>query len=325
MTSSDPLAPHAPPTTARALLEHPGVRTSVRLATGEAGLDRPIAHPRIQKSGLVLAGHMHGIVPTRVQILGETEVSYLETLEPDVQRARIDALFALGLSCVIVTRGVAPLAVVEEAAARTGTPLCVSELKSSATIARIHQALDRLLAPREQRHGVMVEIHGIGTLLLGPSGIGKSECALFLVERGHRLVADDQVCLTRMPDGTVSAAPAPLLKHHLEIRGLGILNIAELFGATAVWDEATVDLVAELCPWRDDEHYERLGLDDVTESILGVPISKLRIPIRPGRDMAVILEVAARNELMKASGRHSARDFARRLSQKLGVEDPGKP
>src|SRR5690606_17704054 len=144
------------------------VRTSVRLATGEAGLDRPIAHPRIQKSGLVLAGHMHGIVPTRVQILGETEVSYLETLEPDVQRARIDALFALGLGGVLATRGGAPLAGVGAAAARTGTPLRVSGLKSSATVARIHRALDRLLAPREQRHGVMVEIHGIGTLLLGP-------------------------------------------------------------------------------------------------------------------------------------------------------------
>lgn len=325
MTSSDPLAPHAPPTTARALLEHPGVRTSVRLATGEAGLDRPIAHPRIQKSGLVLAGHMHGIVPTRVQILGETEVSYLETLEPDVQRARIDALFALGLSCVIVTRGVAPLAVVEEAAARTGTPLCVSELKSSATIARIHQALDRLLAPREQRHGVMVEIHGIGTLLLGPSGIGKSECALFLVERGHRLVADDQVCLTRMPDGTVSAAPAPLLKHHLEIRGLGILNVRDLYGATAVQDEAQLDLVIELCHLDDEragEGFDRLGLDDATRDVLGVPVPMLRVPVFPGRDMGVLLEVAARNQLLKRAGHHSARAFAERLARGLGIPEP---
>jgi len=322
VTSPDTMGPPAPPTTVRALIEHRLVRESVRVVAGEAGLGRPIDHPRIQKSGLVLAGHGHGIVPTRVQILGETEVSFLETLDPEVCRARVDALFALGLSCVIVTRGVAPSALLTEAAARTGTPLCVSEAKSSTTITSVHRALDRLLAPREQRHGVMVEIHGIGTLLLGPSGIGKSECALFLVERGHRLVADDQVCLTRLPDGRVSAAPAPLLKHHLEIRGLGILNISELFGATAVWDEATVDLVAELCPWRDDEQYERLGLDDMTETILGVAIAKLRIPVRPGRDMAVILEVAARNELMKASGRHSARDFARRLSQKLGVADP---
>ncbi len=314
--------PPAPPTNVRALLEHTRLRSILRLAAGEAGIAQPIDHPRIQKSGLVLAGHSHGIVPTRVQVLGETEISFLETLAPDVRAARADGLFALGLSCVVVTRGVDPLPELVDAASRTGTPLLVSEIRSSTTIVEVHAALDRLLAPREQRHGVMVEIHGIGTLLLGPSSIGKSECALFLVERGHRLVADDQVWLTRLPNDQVTGAPAPLLRHHLEIRGLGILNIRELFGATSVWDEGVVDLVAELCPWRDDEQYERLGLDQLTESILGVEIPKLRIPVRPGRDMAVILEVAARNELMKAAGHHAARDFARRLSRQLGLEDP---
>lgn len=316
--------PPAPPTNVRALLEHTALRSILRLVAGEAGIDRPIDHPRIQKSGLVLAGHTHGIVPTRVQILGETEISFLEGLEPAVRRERVEGLFALTLSCVIVTRGVEPAAELRDAAERTATPLLVSSVRSSATIAALHAALDRLLAPREQRHGVMVEIHGIGTLLLGPSGIGKSECALFLVERGHRLVADDQVWLTRLPNDRVTAAPAPLLRHHLEIRGLGILNIRDLFGATAVWDEAVVDLVAELCPWRDDEPYERLGLDQLTEPILGVEIPKLRIPVRPGRDMAVILEVAARNELLKAAGHHGAREFARRLSRELGLEDPAK-
>ena len=314
--------PPAPPTHVQALIEHTGLRSILKLVAGEEGVERPVDHPRIQKSGLVLAGHGHGIVPTRVQILGETEISFLETLEPAVRAERVDGLFGLGLSCVVVTRGVQPLPELVDAARRTGTPLLVSTIRSSATIVEVHAALDRLLAPREQRHGVMVEIHGIGTLLLGPSSIGKSECALFLVERGHRLVADDQVWLTRLPNDQVTAAPAPLLRHHLEIRGLGILNVRELFGATSVWDEAVVDLVAELCPWREDEQYERLGLDQLTETILGVEIPKLRIPVRPGRDMAVILEVAARNELMKAAGHHAARDFARRLSRQLGLEGP---
>ncbi len=303
----------------RALLTHEGLSKILTLVAGEEGLERLIDHPRIQKSGLVLAGHTHGIVSSRVQILGETEISFLESLAPELRRERARGLFALNLSCVVVTRGVDALPELYEAAKESGTPLLSSNPRSSATIGAIHAALDRLLAPREQRHGVMEEIHGIGTLLFGPSGIGKSECALFLVERGHRLVADDQVCLTRLPNNQVKAAPAPLLKHHLEIRGLGILNIRDLFGATAVWDEAVVDLVAELCPWREDEQYERLGLDDPRETILGVEIPRLRIPVRPGRDMAVILEVAARNQLMKAAGHHAARDFARRLSQKLGV------
>lgn len=322
MATADSLPPPASPTTVRSLLAREGVGEIVTVVAGESGLDRPIEHPRIQKSGLVLAGHSHGIVPTRVQILGETEISFLETLPPDVCLERVRGFFALELSCVIVTRGVEPLPVLAAQAAETATPLIVSKPRSSATIAAIHQALDRLLAPKEQRHGVMVEVHGIGTLLLGPSGIGKSECALFLVERGHRLVADDQVHLTRLPNNQVTAAPAPLLKHHLEIRGLGILNVRDLFGATSVWDEAVVDLVAELCPWNEEEEYERLGLDELTETILGVDLPKLRIPVRPGRDMGVILEVAARNELLKEAGHHSARDFARRLSRQLGLRDP---
>lgn len=314
--------PPAAPATARGLLSHDGVEAITRLVAGEAGLDRPIDHPRIQKSGLVLAGHPHGIVGTRVQILGETELSFLAGLEPDLRRERVDAFFALGLSVVIVTRDETPPQEMIEAAARTETPLAIAQPRSSATIAALHQALDRLLAPREQRHGVMVEVHGIGTLLLGKSGIGKSECALFLVERGHRLVADDQVWLTRLPNNQVMAAPAPLLKHHLEIRGLGILNVRDLFGATSVWDEAVVDLVAELTPWDPEESYDRLGLDPMTENILGVDIPKLRIPVRPGRNMGVILEVAARNELLKTAGHHAARDFAKRLSRQLGLEDP---
>lgn len=314
--------PPAAPATARALLAHDGVSSITRLVAGEGGLDRIIDHPRIQKSGLVLAGHSHGIVGTRAQILGETELSFLAGLAPEIRAERVDAFFALGLSMVMVTRGVDPPRELKDAAARTDTPLVVAEPRSSATIAALHQALDRLLAPREQRHGVMVEVHGIGTLLLGKSGIGKSECALFLVERGHRLVADDQVWLTRLPNNQVMAAPAPLLKHHLEIRGLGILNVRDLFGATSVWDEAVVDLVAELTPWDPDESYDRLGLDPMSENILGVDIPKLRIPVRPGRNMGVILEVAARNELLKTAGHHAARDFAKRLSRQLGLEDP---
>ncbi|MFK7985716.1 MAG: HPr(Ser) kinase/phosphatase [Sandaracinaceae bacterium] len=321
MPESPSHPPPARPCTTRALLAQKSLAGIFTLAAGEAGLDRPIDHPRIQKSGLVLAGHPHGIVPTRVQILGETEISFLEALEPALRRERIAGFFALGLSCVVVTRGVTPPPTLVERADATGTPLVLSTPRSSASIAALHQVLDRALAPREQRHGVMVEVHGIGILLLGPSGIGKSECALFLVERGHRLVADDQVMLTRLPNQQVNAAPAPLLRHHLEIRGLGVLNVRDLFGATSVWDEAVVDLVAELTSW-DDEPYDRLGLDEHTETVLGVDLPRLRIPVRPGRDMAVILEVAARNQLLKSAGHHSARDFAKRLSRQLGLANP---
>lgn len=314
--------PAAHPTRVAQLAAHDGLRELLRLVAGEAGLERPLDHPRIQKSGLVLAGHHHGIVPTRVQILGETELSFLEALEPALRRERVRGMCSLGLSCVVVTRGAEPPVELVEGAAASSTPLFVSNARSSATIFAIHRALDKLLAPRERRHGVMVEVHGVGMLLLGKSGIGKSECALFLVERGHRFVADDQVWLTRLPNAQVLATPAPLLRHHLEIRGIGILNIRDLFGATSVWDEAVLDLVIELVPWDEERAYERLGLDPLTEEILGVELPKLQIPVRPGRDMAVILEVAARNELMKEAGHHAARDFAKRLARELGLEEP---
>jgi len=276
----------------RAVLQHPELRDELVLHAGAKGLERPLTHPRVQKSGLVLVGHTQGVVRTRVQVLGETEISYLESLDETTRAERIAFLCSLGLSLVVVTRGIPLLPELVHHAEASGTPLVSSPARSSTTINALHGILDRLLAPRARLHGVLVEMYGVGTLLLGPSGIGKSECALFLVERGHRLVADDLVELTRLPSSVVMGAPAPLLRHHLEIRGVGILNIRDLFGATAVRDEAHLDLIVELCPWRDDEAYERLGLDDQVMELLGTKVSKLRIPVRPGRGMASITNFA---------------------------------
>lgn len=307
------------------LLEQEDLRAILELRAGEAGLDRVLTHPRIQKSGLLLVGHTRGVVPTRVQILGETEITYLESLDAATRKERIGGLYALRLSCVVVTRGVEPLPELVDGARRTGTPLVVATRRSSRAINAIHAALDRLLAPTVTLHGVLVDIHGVGVLLFGPSGIGKSECALFLVERGHRLVADDQVVLTLMPGNRVVGRPAPLLRHHMEVRGIGILNIRDLFGATAVREECEVDLAVELCPWRQDETYERLGIDEQTHDLLGVSVPKLRLPITPGRDMGVLLEVAARNQLLKQTGHHPARRFAESLAKTLGLPDAERP
>lgn len=303
------------------LLGEPRIAAILELAAGHDGMERIIDHPRVQKPGLALAGHTHGVVPTRVQILGETEVTYLETLPPDQQIRRAADLFALGLSLVVLTRGVEPPAALLQAAQETSTPLAVANPRSSRTIHSIHLVLDALLAPSETRHGVLLDVHGIGTLLLGPSGIGKSECALFLVERGHRLIADDQVILSLLPSEQVIGRAPPLLRNHLELRGVGIVNIRDLFGANAVRSEQTVHLVIELCPWDSDETFDRLGLDDSTVEILGVPLPVLRIPVRPGRNMAVILEVAARNQILKQAGDHGAQKFIRSLMEDAQTPD----
>ncbi len=305
------------------VLGEPRLREVMTLVAGAEGTDRVLDHPRVQKPGLALAGHTHGVVPTRVQILGETEITYLEGLAPDEQRRRASGLFELGLSLVVLTRGVDPPAALLRAAKETATPLVVAKPRSSRTIQAIHLVLDALLAPSETRHGVLMDVHGIGTLLLGPSGIGKSECALFLVERGHRLVADDQVILSLLPSEQIVGRAPPLLRNHLELRGIGIINVRDLFGANAVRLEKTVQLVVELCPWDTDEPFDRLGLDDSTLEILGMSIPMLRIPVRPGRNMAVILEVAARNHILKAAGQHGAQKFIQTLMGEIDDAEPG--
>ena len=303
------------------LLAEPRLEPIVRLVAGHDGQERSIDHPRVQKPGLALVGHTHGVVPTRVQILGETEITYLETLPKEEQAKRAEILYGLDLSLVVVTRGVEPPAALREASERTSTPLVVAETRSSRTIQAIHLVLDGILAPSENRHGVLMDVHGIGILLLGPSGIGKSECALFLVERGHRFVADDQVILSLLPSEQIlGRAPAPL-RNHLEVRGIGIINVRDLFGANSVRNEKTVQMVVELCPWSDEESYDRLGLDESTLEILGMQLPFLRIPVRPGRNMAVILEVAARNHIMKVAGHHGAKAFIDTLMGDM--EDPG--
>ncbi len=308
-------------TTTAELLAMPRVAAVMTLVAGEAGLVRRVTHPRVQKAGLVLAGHRHGLVPTRVQLLGETEMSYLETFDEAERRNKLGTLLAMGPSLIVVTRGVTPFPELIAAAEATGTPLAVSQPRSSGTIAALHQVLDELLAPRESIHGVLVQVHGVGLLLWGPSGIGKSETALALVERGHRLIADDNVLLTKTPSNEIFGAPPPRLRYHIELRGIGIVNVRDLFGATAVRDRAAVDLVVELCPWDDASHFDRLGLDELRHQVLGVELSMVRIPVRPGRNMAVILEVAARNQLLKRAGRHAARDFVRSLHRDAGIEE----
>jgi HPr kinase/phosphorylase len=289
-----------------------------RLA-GESGLGRPLRHPRVQKSGLALAGHFYGVVPTRVQVLGETELSYLEQLAPDMRGEAARGFFSLGLSCVVLTRRPeAPRALVQAAEA-TGTPLFMSEARSSRTINALHSLLDEKLAPTTSLHGVLVDVFGIGLLLLGKSGIGKSECAVELVLRGHRLVADDVVRCEWRPPGMVFGSPADVLRHHVEVRGLGLLNIKDLFGVTAVRERKRIDMVVRLDEWDETKEYDRLGVDDEHYAILNTPVRLVTVPVRPGRDMGAMLEMAARNELLRRAGRHSARELLARLEENVAI------
>ncbi len=289
------------------------------LLGGMAGMGRPVRHPRIQKSGLALAGHFYGVVPTRVQVLGETELSYLDSLAPEARGSAARAFFALGLSCVVVTRREVPPKAIVQASEATGTPLFMSAARSSRTINMLHGVLDEKLAPTTSLHGVLVDVFGIGLLLIGKSGIGKSECAVELVLRGHRLVADDVVKCEWRPPGMVFGSPADMLRHHVEVRGLGVLNIKDLFGVTAVRDRKRIDIVVQLDEWDEKREYDRLGVDDQHYVILSTPVRLVTVPVRPGRDMGAMLEMAARNELLRRAGKHSARELLARLEENAGL------
>ncbi len=308
---------------AGALAGDPQLTVRLRRLAGEAGIGRPIRHPRVQKSGLALAGHFYGVVPARVQVLGETELSYLDSLDGEGRSQSARGFFSLGLSCVVVTCNREPPRPFLTAADATNTPLFVSSARSSRTINALHAVLDDRLAPQTTLHGVLVDVFGVGLLLLGKSGIGKSECALELVLRGHRLVADDVVQCDWRPPGLVFGTPANLLRHHIETRGLGVLNVKALFGVTSVRDRKCIDVVVRLVEWDDMAEYDRLGVVDKYHTILGTPIRELTVPVRPGRDMGSILEVAARNELLRRTGAHPALEFLGKLEGQL-VANPNR-
>lgn len=305
--------------TVEELLGDPRLGIGLSRVAGESGLGRPIRHPRVQKSGLALAGHFFGVVPTRIQVLGETELSYLDVLDDDERGQAARGFFALGLSCVVVTRQGPLSRAIVTASEATGTPLLQSNARSSQTINELHALLDEKLAPTTSLHGVLVDVFGIGLLLLGKSGIGKSECAVELVLRGHRLVADDVVKCEWRPPGMVFGTPADILRHYIEVRGLGVLNVKDLFGVTAVRERKRIDIVVQLDEWNAEADYDRLGVDDRFFEILSTPIRLVTVPVRPGRDMGMMLEMAARNELLRRAGKHSARELLARIEENVAL------
>lgn len=287
---------------------------------GQRGLDRQVTVPRIQKPGLALTGWPEQLHEGRVLVLGGTEIDYLEQSD----RARtlgVETLFASEPACVVVCRGREPPIELRAAADLRGVPLVISGLVTADFIAAVTAWMSDRLAPAIQLHGVMVDVLGIGVLMVGKSGIGKSETALDLVVRGHRLVADD-VILVRRHGRQLSGRGAGILGHHMEIRGLGIINIKDLFGIASVRESKVVDLIAELHEWDGTAEYDRLGIEDRVEALLEIDVPKIQLPVRPGRSLATLIEVAARNQLLKAQGIHSARAFRDQLDRALAIRQP---
>jgi HPr kinase/phosphorylase len=287
------------------------------LMAGRKGLRKRVSHPQIQKMGLALTGFTQFVGPERIQIIGNTEMSYFETLSPERKEEIVQQICHLDLSCLIFTRNLEiPDLLLREADAK-GIPLFRTHLPTIDFIERVTLFLEEKLAATSSIHGVLMDVFGVGVLILGKSGIGKSECALDLILRGHRLVADDMVYIQKRAASTLIGSGFELIQHHMEIRGLGIINIRSLFGVEAIRERKRVELVLELVEWDTNREYDRLGFEKEKYTILGVEVPMLRIPVTPARNLTTIIEVAARNHHLKVMGYDSAKEFEKNLLKKM--------
>lgn len=305
-----------------ALLDDKKFDLRLTLVAGGQGLSRRISSSRIQKPGLVLAGFTQNLHKERVQVFGNTEMSYLNTLRRERKVEVLRAFFAQEIAALVVTKDLEIPPEMMAAAEQAGVPLLKSSHLSSAFIAGVQAYLEDSLTASTSMHGVLLDVFGVGILLLGKSGIGKSEIALDLVMRGHRLVADDIVDLKRKDDSVVGQG-SEIIKHHMEVRGLGIINIKDLFGVAAIRDRKKIEIVLELVDWDPSVEYDRLGVEERRFHILDTEIPMLVVPVRPGRNMTTIVEVAARNHLLKLQGHHSAREFQDRLNRAITMAPGG--
>ena len=305
------------------MLEDREYGLDLTLYAGEAGLSHRLHSSRIQKPGLALTGYTEHLHPDRLQVLGNTEISYLLQLPEDQAGRFVQNLCSFPVSCFIITKGLEPPWFLKLATEQAGIPLLGTSLQSSTFISLITKFLEERLLPTTNIHGVLVDVLGVGVLLLGKSGIGKSECALDLVIRGHRLVADDVVFVKKKVPAALVGQAGAAIQHLIEIRGLGIINIKDLFGVSSIREKKIIDMVLELVEWDPVQEYDRLGIDEQSYTILGIDLPHLKIPVRPGRNLTSIIEVAARNHLLKGMGYHSAREFQENLLARMEVRPIG--
>ncbi len=295
------------------LFKSRGEGLSLELLTPDLSLARECRDPDISSPGLALAGYMARFPSGRMQVFGETEMTYLGTLEPDVRRSRLRTLFSMDFPAGFVTKGLEVPAEMVETAQEAGVPVFRSYLTTKDFFSRIKPYLEVALAPATTVHGSLADVYGVGLLFIGKSGIGKSECVLDLVERGHRLVADDLVMTSRRGHDVLIGKGHEMQRHRMEIRGIGIIDIRALFGIRAIRQQKCIEVVVQLEEWDDERSYDRTGLDREEAEILGVRLPKVTIPLNPGKNITVISEVVAMNHLLRYSGVDSAAEFDKEL------------
>lgn len=272
----------------------------------------------VNRPGLQLAGYFDYFDPNRLQVMGKVENTYIEQFESEKRTEIFERFFETGIPAVIISRNIDVFSECMEAAKKYGVAILRTNQFTSAITSALIAYLKVNLAPRITMHGVLVELYGEGVLILGESGVGKSETAIELIKRGHRLIADDAVEIKRVSDRSLVGSAPEIIRHFIEIRGIGIIDVRQLFGMGAIKETERIDLVVNLEKWEEGKMYERLGLDNKYTEILGLRIPSLTIPVRPGRNLAVVLEVAAMNQRHKSMGYNAARDLNERMMRSMG-------
>lgn len=275
----------------------------------------------INRPGLQLIGFFNYFDPKRIEIIGKVEMTYLEKMQPQERRESLDKLFSYRFPAAIITRNMMAFPEILEAAKKYNVPLLQTDEISSRFMSEIIRNLNVWLAPRITRHGVLVEVYGEGLLLLGESGVGKSETAIELLKRGHRLVADDAVEIKKVSNSSLVGSSPAIIRHFIELRGIGIVNVRNIFGMGAVKDTEKIDLIVHLEHWRQGVEYDRLGIDENYTNLLGIDIPSITVPVRQGRNLAVIMEVAAMNNRQKRMGFNAAQELNDRLAKEMQTEN----
>ena len=296
-------------------------RLQLKLVAGQEGMGRLIREGAVNRLGMALTGFIRYFAFRRVQLIGKSEISYFHTLDLATRQARIRAILDRKIPCIVFSRDNRPPAIILKEAQKAKVPIFISPIPTPRLVNLITLCLEEDFAPTTSEHGSMVDIMGVGVLIRGESGVGKSECALGLVERGYSLVADDVTRLRLLEGRELMATSAEVTRTFMEVRGIGIINVAAIFGGRAIRTEKRLDLVVSLVEWEKVGEIERTGLDQQFYEILGLKIPHVRIPIRPGRDLAGLVQVAALDQKMKTMGQFSALEFNEKLMSRLKLKE----
>jgi HPr kinase/phosphorylase len=299
------------------LYEHNHKRISLQILNGEVSFSRKIREKELHRPGLALSGFVEVFTYWRVQIMGNTEIGYLNTLRGERRLKTISTVLGFDLPCIIITNNNPPPKELVTIANQNGITLFSTPLSTTAVSYHLGEYLDEIFASHTIVHGSLVDVYGVGMLITGPSSIGKSELALDLVERGHQLIADDVVHITRVSTNVLEGAPSDVLTHHMEIRGLGIIDVRRMFGIRAIRGKKVIEIVVKLEQWNSERDYERTGVDEKYMEIMGIDVPLVELPIFPGKNITVIAEVIAMNHKLKERGEYTAKDFNDRLIEKM--------